>query len=263
MISRVAAADAVIPVAFKLMRIALIISFILFSFTLCFAQQSNASASAQAVPKNVSDLLERATKLSQAGRGQLAITVIEEAIKIAPNSSAPHLALGNEFAKAGRFNEAVAEFEEARKINPRDDQVYLSVGLVMLQQKKYAVALSLFSDASLLNPREPLHQLMRGVALVRQAAGNEFTGTSNKTARDVLLKQAEEAFNRAFDLSGGKLAEVYLYRAMMYEVKGELPAAAAELEKYLEARPDSSEADAVRAAIQNLRAKIAPVAPVN
>lgn len=245
------------------MRIALIVPLILIFLTPSFAQQSNASASVQAVPKNVSDLLDRATKLSQAGRGALAITVIEEAIKLAPNSFAPHLALGNEFAKAGRFNEALAEFEQARKINPRDDQVYLSVGLVMLQQRKYAVALSLFSDASLLNPREPLHHLMRGVVLVRQAAGSEFIETSKRTERDRLLKQAEEAFSRAFDLSGGKLPEIYLYRARLYEIKGERLEAASELEKFLEASPDATEADAVRAAIQDLRSKAAPAVPKN
>ena len=246
-----------------IMRIALIISVILLWLAPCFAQQSNTSRAVQPAPKNVVELLERAAKLSQAGRGSLAITLIEEAIRLSPNSPAPHLALGNEFAKAGQFDEAIMEFEQARKLNPRDDQVYLSVGLVMLQQKKYDVALTLFSDASLLNPKEPLHQLMRGVALVRQATDGVFSRTSNRAVRDRLLAQAEEALTKALDLSGGKLMEVYLYRARVYEIKGERLEAASELEKYLAASPDSAEARSVREAIRNLRTRSAPSSPKN
>jgi tetratricopeptide (TPR) repeat protein len=241
------------------MRIALIITLILLTcLTPGLAQQSRTSASQPTVPKNVGDLLERAAKLSQAGRGSLAITLIQEAIRISPDSPAPHLALGTEYAKANRFNEAIAEFEEARKINPRDDQVYLSVGLVMLQQKKYAAALSLFSDASLLNPQEPLHHLMRGVAFVREATDKQFSGTSNKAERDRILSQAEEALRRAFDLSGGHLVDVYLYRARVYELRGARMEAASELEKYLKASPDAAGANAVREAIRNLQTKVAP-----
>src|SRR5687768_10794348 len=84
------------PVAFKIMRIALIISLILLCSVPCFAQQSDTPISRPSVPDSVKDLLERAAKLSQAGRGRLAITLIQEAIKISPDSPALHLALGNE-----------------------------------------------------------------------------------------------------------------------------------------------------------------------
>ncbi|MDT4953676.1 MAG: protein O-mannosyl-transferase [Acidobacteriota bacterium] len=240
------------------MRIALIITLILACLSPCLAQQPSPFASQPTVSKNVSDLLERAAKLSQAGRGSLAITLIQEAVRISPDSPQPHLALGTEYAKANRFDEAIAEFESARQINPRDDQVYLSVGLVMLQEKRYDDALSLFADASLLNPKEPLHHLMRGVALVREAAEKEFSGISNKAGRDHLLSQAEEALGKAFDLSGGQLVDVYLYRARVHELKGARMEAASELEKYLKASPDSAGANAVREAIRNLQTKAAP-----
>lgn len=240
------------------MRIALIILLFLVCLTPCFGQQANPSTSPPPVPKSVSDLLERATKLSQAGRGQLAITLIQEAMRIAPDSPAVHLALGNELVKAGRLDEALAEFEQARKINPHDDQVYLSIGLVMLQQKKYAVAASLFTDASNIDPNEPLHHLMRGVALARQASDGELSKPANRARRDQILGQAEESLTKAFDLSGGQILEVYLFRAMVYEMKGARLEAASELEKYLKANPDSDKSGDVREAIRNLRTKAAP-----
>lgn len=247
-----------IPGFQEIMRIALIISVVLMCYTHGLAQQSSAAASQPGVPQSVGDLLERAKKLSQAGRGQLAITLIQEAVRIAPNSLAVRVALGNELAKAGRFNEAIEQFELARKINPRDAGVYLSVGLIMLQQKKYAVAASLFYDASLLNPNEPLYQLMRGAALARQASDKELSRQATRAERERILSQAEEALNRASDLSGGRLFEVHLYRAMLYELKGARLEAASELEKYLEAHPDSARASEVREAIRNLRTKAGP-----
>ena len=244
------------------MRIALIISLALLLCSVpCFAQQSDTSVSRPSVPGSVKDLLDRAAKLSQAGRGRLAITMIREAIKISPNSPALHLALGNELARAGLLEEAIAAFERARELNPRDDRVYASVGLVMLQRKKYAVAISLFSDASLLNPKAPLHHFMRGVVLVRQAADEEFSRPANRAGNDRILSQAEEALTRAFDLSGGRLSEVYLYRAKIYEIRGARLEAAAELEKYLKANPDSDRARAVREAIRDLRAQSPAPAP--
>lgn len=241
-----------------MMRMALIILLLQVYLTTSLAQQANPSTSLPSVPQSVSDLLERATKLSKAGRGQLAITLIQEAMRISPDSPAVYLALGNEFVKAGRLDEAVAEFEKARKLNPRDDQVYLSIGLVMLQQKKYAVAASLFTDASNINPNEPLHQFMRGVALARQASDEESSRPADRARHELILSQAEEALTKAFDLSGGQIFEVHLFRAMVYEMKGARLEAASELEKYLKANPDSDKAGAVREAIRNLRTKAAP-----
>jgi tetratricopeptide (TPR) repeat protein len=188
----------------------------------------------------------------------LAQTLLKEALKIYPDYFDAHLALGNELFKAGKLREAMTEFERARSINPKDDQVYLSVGLVMMQQKRYDVAAAVFADASLLNPNEPLHPLMRGIALVRQASAiNLADAKSSEAERDALYKKAEGALARASELSGGKLPEVYLYRALIYERRGERERAAAELEQYLQINSGVENADAIREAIRKLRAPAA------
>ena len=141
------------------------------------------SPSAQTVPRNASALLERAIAMSRANRGPIAITLMQEAIRLYPDYFAAHLALGNELAKAGRVNDALVEFENARKINPGNDEVYSSVGLMMMRLKRYDLAALVFADASVLNPNEPLHHLMRGSALVRAAAGVKTTSTGTANIR--------------------------------------------------------------------------------
>jgi tetratricopeptide (TPR) repeat protein len=207
----------------------------------------------QDVPSAARGMFDRAIRMSKAGKGDLAQTLLKESLKIYPNYFDARLALGNELFKAGQLSQAMTEFERARSINPRDDQVYLSVGLVMMQQKRYDVAASMFADASLLNPAEPLHRLMRGIALVRQASINSPGSKSSQSGRDTLFKKAEEALAEAFNLSSGRLPEVYLYRALIYEQRGERTRAAAELEQYLQVNSGAENADAIREAVRKLR----------
>jgi tetratricopeptide (TPR) repeat protein len=216
----------------------------------------------QEVPSAASGVFGRAMAMSKAGKGELAQTLLKEALKIYPDYFDAHLALGNELFRAGRLQEAMTEFERARSINPKDDQVYLSVGLVMMQQKRYDVAAAIFADAALLNTSEPLHPLMRGIALVRQATAiQQPDSKSSEAERDALFKKAEAALARASDLSGGKLPEVYLYRALIYERRGERERAALELEQYLQLNPLVENAGAIREAIRKLRAPANTAAP--
>ncbi|HEV2912877.1 MAG TPA: tetratricopeptide repeat protein [Pyrinomonadaceae bacterium] len=225
--------------------------------TLGAAQQASVPAGEafkQDVPSAARGTFDRATAMSRAGKGALAQALLEEALRIYPDFFDAHMALGNELFKAGRLADAMSEFEKARRINPKDDQVYLSVGLVLMQQKRYDVAASVFADASVLNPDEPLHRLMRGVALIRQASATAQSGSKNMVAeRDALYRKAEVALAQAFELSGRKLPEVYLYRALIYEQRGERGRAADELELYLQADSGAGNADAIRESIRKLR----------
>jgi len=236
-------------------RLAWVLSLVTMCVILAAAQQSSGTTAragfTQNVPNAARGMYDRATAMSKAGKGALALVLFEEALKVYPDYFDARLALGNELFKAGRLTEAMTEFEKARRINPRDDQVYLSVGLVMMQQKRYNVAASVFADASLLNPSEPLHRLMRGIALIRQAA--TLTSSSSATVRDALYRSAEEALTQAFDLSGHRLPEVYLYRALIFEKRGERARSADELEQYLQANSGAENTDAIRQAIRKLR----------
>lgn len=231
-----------------------LLSLVMICVSLTAAQQSSTTARVgltQNVPSAARGMYERALAMSKAGKGALALTFFEESLKAYPDYFDARLALGNELFKAGRLTEAMTEFEKARRINPRDDQVYLSVGLVMMQQKKYSIAASIFADASLLNLSEPLHRLMRGIALIRQASTINPAGAGNSAA--VLYRQAEEALTQALDLSGRRLPEVYLYRALIFEKRGERARSADELEQYLQANSGAENSEAIREAIRKLR----------
>lgn len=213
-----------------------------------------ASTFIQDVPPAARNTLERALKLSKQGKPDIAQALMREAIKLFPDYFDAHFALGNELMKAGRLNDAIAELEEARRVNPKDDRVYEVFGLILMQQKKYAVAAAVFAEASRLNPADPQAQLLRAIALIEHANTVNSSQTQNSpTERDYAFSEAENSLARAYELSGRKLAIVYLHRARIYEKRGDRTRAADELEQYLREAPNANNAETIRAAIKKLR----------
>ena len=206
------------------------------------------------VPKAARETLERAKKIAEQGKPELALSLMREAIKLFPLYFEAHLELGNELLQTGHLEEAIAELDQARQINPKDDRAYLSFGLVLMQQKKYGVAVAVFAEASRLNPTSALNSLMRGIALIHQASTIDPSQSKATAAdREFILKRAEVALAAASELSGKKLTADYLSLAMLYEMKGERARAAAELEQYLQKNPDAKNADTIREEIRKLR----------
>jgi tetratricopeptide (TPR) repeat protein len=212
------------------------------------------SAFKQDVPKPARETLERAKKIADQGKADLALSLMREAIKLFPEYYEAHLELGNELLETGHLDEAIAELDQARKINPNDDRTYQSFGLVLMQQQKYSIAVGVFAEASRLNPSNPMNPLMRAIALIHQASTIEPTkSATSRSDRDFLLARAEVALTQASDLSEKKLTADHLSLAMFYEMKGERERAAGELEQYLQKNPNLKNADAIRAAIKKLR----------
>jgi uncharacterized protein HemY len=208
----------------------------------------------QDVPQGARTALVRALQLSKDGKGQLALALMQEALKIFPDYFDARFALGNELLKANRLSEAITELEQARRINPKDGRVYETFGLVLMRQKKYAVAAAVFSEAARLNPLDPQPRLLRAMSLIEYAALLNSTAARNleQERREAFL-EAENNLARAFELSGRKLMSVYLQRARIYEKRNEPARAAAELEQYLQESPAAPNADAIRRAIKQLR----------
>jgi tetratricopeptide (TPR) repeat protein len=228
--------------------------------------QLNASRTAftQSVPKAARDSFERAMRLGQAGRKQVAHAMMQEAIKIFPDYFDAHFALSSELVKAGRLNEAITELEEAIRINPRDDRVYQSFGIIMMRQGKFEVAAAVFAEAARLNGAEPLHPLMRGNALIDYASNLDASRPESAKARVRAFQEAERELLSANEKSNGRLSSVHLQLARLYQKRGERERAAAELDQYLMTNPSAKNADEIRDIIRRLRTPAdanAPSAP--
>ena len=203
---------------------------------------------AQDVPSAARASYEKGIARLREGKSDEGITMLREAISTFDDYFDAHFALGTEFFRQGKNNDALEQFERARQINERQDAVYFMFGMVMLRQQKFALAQRAFREASSLNANLAASHFYRGQALIELALR-----TSDEIQRATDLEDAEKELNRAWELSSGRLTIVHLQRARIYERRGAREAAARELENYLRAAPESSQAGAIRTAITRLR----------
>ncbi|HEX8141598.1 MAG TPA: tetratricopeptide repeat protein [Pyrinomonadaceae bacterium] len=217
----------------------------------------------QNVPKAARDVYDRAMKLGQAGRKQVATTMLQEAIKIFPNYFDAHFALSSELIKAGRMNEAIAELEQSSRINPKDDRVYQTFGVLLMKQGKFNIAAALFAEAARFNPTEPMHPLLRASALMDYVSVlNTSQAASITTAeRERALVEAERNLIVANEKSNKQLAVVHIQMARLYQKKGERERAADALEQYLLTNPGATDAAEIRDIIRKLRTPSGQAAP--
>lgn len=215
---------------------------------------SNRIIAGQNIQKVARDALDRAVKLSKDNKTEEAATAMREVIKAYPGYFDAHLMLAAELMKQGHLDDSIAEFEQTRRINPKDDRVYLGFGQVLMLQKKYALASQVFAEAARLNPTDPSLLLMRAGALIEYASAiDPSASTTLASQRETGFALAEKDLQKAFELSGKKLASVHLQLARLYEKWGDRARAAAELEQYLKMVPDDKKADSIKAAIKTLR----------
>ncbi len=208
----------------------------------------------QNVPPAALDAFDHAKKSLAAGRSSEAQSFLATAIKIFPDYFDAHFMLANELIKTGQLDDAIKELNEAQRINPKDDRVWYLFGTVLMQQGKYAIAARVFAEAARLNPLEPDYPFMQGVCLLNQAVITQPTSEKATEVRAYFFDEAEKSLRHAYEVSGQKLQVVYLQLARLYEKRGDRARAAGELEEFLKKSPDARNAQAIRDAIQKLKA---------
>ena len=213
----------------------------------------------QNVPREASEKFALGMQSLKNGQAKEAVGYLEQAIGIFPDYFDARFALANEFLLEGKLSAAIAHLDEARRINPKDDRVYQAFGIILMRQQKYAVAARIFAEAARLNPRELNYLVLQGTALIDQAAGIDLKKSpAAAEERNYAFSEAEVVLNKAYDLSGKKLATVHLQLARLYEKKGDPKRAASELEQYLRQSPNDQKAEQIRGAITKLRGESKP-----
>ena len=206
----------------------------------------------QDVPPAARAAFEAGLKLSRENLIAEAIASYENAVKLFPGYFNARLNLANEYARQGKLQEAITNLEAARVVNPKDDRVYDLFARVMMQQRKYSVAARIYGEATRLNPAETQYLLARAKALIEQVVVIDAAPAKADEERSFALAEAERILAQALK-QNGKLAEVHLQLARVYEKKGERKQAAEQLERYLRKAPTAKNAEQIKDAIKKLR----------
>ena len=107
---------------------------------------------------------------SNLGRLEEARTILDEAVRIAPNHADSLVALGVVYAKEGRNEEAVEVLERAVAAAPNNPWAQRNLGACLLALEQLDRATSCLLRATQLNPKD--QQAFFGVAEAYRAAGN-------------------------------------------------------------------------------------------
>jgi Tfp pilus assembly protein PilF len=204
----------------------------------------------QDVPKPARAAYDRGVAKLREHKSDEAIAAFREAVGMFGDYFHAHFQLGAELYRRDKLDESLQSLERARQINEREGAVFHFFGLVMTKQRKFGVAEYAFREATRLNPGDTASHFYRGLVLIEVAKQ-----LGNRPERFPELSEAEKAMTRAWELSNKKLTAVYRQKARINELRGDMEAAARELENYLKAEPNAKDAVAVREMITKLRAR--------
>jgi len=86
------------------------------------------------------------------GRKEDALSEAQEAVRLAPDNSAAHVALGRAYFAGAEEDKAAAEFEKALKLNPNEGEAYLALGQIRFFQQRFKQAAENFQQAIQVSP---------------------------------------------------------------------------------------------------------------
>lgn len=199
---------------------------------------------AQEVPQEARKLYEAGVNHLGAKREKEGLESLKKAIEIFPNYYLALDRLGGEYAMRGTSNRSYLEaaqilLTKAVEVNPNGFSSVFGLGWTQYQ-------LGLISEA--------VQNLQRAAKLYDSAA-DVHLWLAKALKRVSKPQQAEAAFKRANELTGGKSAEVHWQLAGLYSDQRRYAEAADELEMFLKLQPNSADAEKIRALIRQLREK--------
>ncbi len=202
-------------------------------------RQHAVTASELAIPGKALREYEEAQKDLARRDVDSAVKRLEHAVELAPQFSSAWNTLGTIAYQTRRFLRAEECFREALAADPAAYEPLVNLGGVLLDLRKLAEAMDCNLHAMLARPRD---------ALANAQLGMTYFEVGNFDLAVKYLERAREIDPAHFSHPQLLLAEIHLRR-------GELRAAADDLEDFVKHHPDYPQAEKVREHIARLRAQ--------
>jgi tetratricopeptide (TPR) repeat protein len=88
----------------------------------------------------------------QGGRKEDALSEAQEAVRLAPDNSRAHVALGRAYFAGAEEDKAAAEYQKALELNPKEGEAFLALGQIRFFQRRYVQAAEYFQRAIQVSP---------------------------------------------------------------------------------------------------------------
>jgi Tfp pilus assembly protein PilF len=191
------------------------------------------------VPKDAYAKYQKAGEKS-ASDPKAALLLLDEAIAAYPQFAMAHYEKGVLYQQQNDLDNAMVAFQKAIAAKPDFIEAKMNYGLTLLSMKNFELAAATFQDVMKQRNDIPSAYSNFGIAML------------GMNRNDI----AEKAFKYALSLKGGEnLAAAHKYLGGIYMQKNQNAAAVTELQKYLELMPKATDADKVKATIEELKKK--------
>jgi protein O-mannosyl-transferase len=164
--------------------------------------------------------------LTEAGRTEEAIPLLNRAIAINPRSADGYNCLGHALTSLGQSAEAIAMFQRAITLNPKHADAYNNLGHLLTQVGRPEEAVPLLEKAMAL--REGFADACNNLGVALYALGDE--------SRSMAMFQRVIAHNPGYADAHNNLGVIYIRRGRIKEAIGEFQAAVAAKPGYAAAR---------------------------
>src|SRR6266540_3323611 len=220
---------------------------------------------------------ERALALEDKGHRDRAMSDVNEALRVDPNSATAFRVRGELYRRAGKLDLALADFNQAIRIDPTLARAFDGRGNTFNNKREYDRAIEDYNEAIRLNPDYAMTYSNRGAAHYfkgqYELAIADFSAAirirpeakflTNRGDAYQFKKQYDHAvadYNEALKLDP-KFGLAYNNRGAAHEAKGDLERAIADLEQAIRLNPNNELAVTNLARAKSKRDRLALVNP--
>ena len=185
--------------------------------------------------QDFSSLIQEARAALDAGKADEAVSKLQRALKLDPNSAEAHFLLGNAYARKEQFPQAEEQYLQALKLDEKNTDAQSNLGVVYYRQGKLQDAEKAFRTALSQQPNDAEIRYNLGGVLIAM----------NRTS------DAMAEFLKARELNPS-LPEPYLGLGSAYKLQGKRAEAIAALREYLKLSQDPAGQQIARQLLQEM-----------
>lgn len=193
----------------------------------------------QNIPKTARKAFEQGVKYKTENKDEQALASFSRALEMYPEYFQAMSERGDLHIQRGQVEEATVDFEHALKLDEQYAPALRGIGYCKLEQQKFGEAARYLVRALDINADDSRSHLFLGIALI----GLKET------------ELAKQAFQQALKLDAAGAISARIYLADVYTRENKFNEAAAELQIYLNAKPNAPNAARLKALEAEMRAR--------
>jgi Tfp pilus assembly protein PilF len=202
------------------------------------------------IPKEAVEQYKKGMDSAHANNSKKAVEQLNKAVELHPTFGPALSELGIQYLKLGQPDKAAEVLSKAVQLSPKEFVPQLHLGIALLNKKDFLEAEKHLRQALVLNSASATAHMYLGMALLSSSKDEQ-----TKEFHADRYAEAQTELETALKTGKDEVAQAHRYLGGIYWGNKEYKRAADEFEAYLKLSPKAADAEKLKAAIKELRAK--------